>query len=78
MQNYSDFNSATATPPYNNGQLDTTKMQYTPGTAGSVVVVSLYYQWPIYVSLLSDNLSNQSGNNRLLVATSAFKNEPYQ
>jgi hypothetical protein len=78
VQNYSDFNSATATPPYNNGQLDTTKMQYTPGTAGSVVVVSLYYQWPIYVSLLSDNLSNQSGNNRLLVATSAFKNEPYQ
>ena len=78
VQNYSDFNSATATPPYNNGQLDTTKMQYTPGTAGSVVVVSLYYQWPIYVSLLSDNLSKQSGNNRLLVATSAFKNEPYQ
>jgi Flp pilus assembly protein TadG len=77
VQNYSDFNSATATPPYNNGQLDTTKMQYQPGAQGSVVVVSLYYQWPIYVSLLSNNLSNQSGNNRLLVATAAFKNEPY-
>ena len=77
VQTYTDFNSSTATPPYNNGQLDTTKMQYTPGTQGSVVVVSLYYQWPIYVSLLSNNLSNQSGNNRLLVATAAFRNEPY-
>ncbi|MGI8525901.1 MAG: TadE/TadG family type IV pilus assembly protein [Pseudolabrys sp.] len=77
VQNFSDFNSATATPPYNNNQLDTSKMQYQPGTQGSVVVVSLYYQWPIYVSLLSNNLANQNGNNRLLVATAAFKNEPY-
>jgi Flp pilus assembly protein TadG len=77
VQTYTDFNSSTATPPYSNGQLDTTKMQYQPGVQGSVVVVSLYYQWPIYVSLLSNNLSNQSGNNRLLVATAAFKNEPY-
>jgi Flp pilus assembly protein TadG len=78
VQTYSSFTSSTATPPYNNGQLDTSKMQYQPGAAGSVVVVSLYYQWPIYVSLLSNNLSNQNGNNRLLVATAAFKNEPYQ
>jgi hypothetical protein len=41
------------------------------------VVVRLYYQWPIYVSLLGDNLSNLSGNKRLLVATSVFRNEPY-
>ncbi len=77
VQTYNNFASSTATPPYNNGQFDTTKMQYQPGTQGSVVVVQLYYQWPIYVSLLSNNLSNQSGGNRLLVATAAFKNEPY-
>jgi Flp pilus assembly protein TadG len=79
VQNYSSFASASTTPVYDgNGQLDTSQMKYQPGTPGDIVVVSLYYQWPIYVSLFSDNLANQSGNNRLLVATAAFRNEPYQ
>jgi Flp pilus assembly protein TadG len=78
VQNYSDFSSASTTPPYQNGQLDTSKMVYQPGNPGDVVVVSFYYQWPIYVSLLSNNLSNQTGKNRLLVATSVFRNEPYK
>jgi Flp pilus assembly protein TadG len=78
VQNFSNFASSSTTPPYNNGQLDTSKMQYAPGGPGDIVVVSLYYQWPIYVSLLSNNLANQSGNNRLLIATSAFRNEPYK
>jgi hypothetical protein len=51
---------------------------YQPGGPGDIVVVSLYYQWPIYVRLLNGNLSNQNGNNRLLIATAAFRNEPYQ
>ncbi len=48
-----------------------------PGDVGNIVVVSLYYQWPIYVSMLGDNLSNLNGNKRLLVATSVFRVEPY-
>lgn len=78
VQKYSSFTSSSTTPPYNNGQLDTTKMNYQIGGPGDVIIVQLYYQWPIYVSLLSDNLANQSGNNRLLVATNAFRNEPYK
>lgn len=78
VQTYTSFSAANTTPPYNNGQFDTTKMKYQPGGPGDVVVVSLYYQWPIYVSLLSNNLGNQAGNKRLLVATAAFRNEPYQ
>lgn len=78
VQTYTSFSSASTTPPYSNGQLDTSKMKYLPGGPGDVVVVSLYYQWPIYVSLLSNNLANQNGSNRLLVATAAFRNEPYQ
>ena len=46
---------------------------YTPGGPGEIVVVRLFYQWPIYVALLQ----NMSGNKRLLVATAAFRNEPY-
>lgn len=74
---YASFSAANTTPPLNSGQFDSTKMNYTPGGPGCIVVVQLFYQWPIYVSLLGDNLSNQNGGNRLLVATSAFRNEPY-
>ena len=50
---------------------------YIPGGPSCIVVVSLYYQWPIYVSMFGNSLSNLSGNKRLLVATSVFRNEPY-
>jgi hypothetical protein len=55
-----------------------TTMSYSPGTVGDIVVVSLYYQWPIYVSLLGNNLDNLNGGKRLLTATSVFRVEPYK
>src|SRR5664280_136298 len=77
VKSYSSFSSVRTTAPLNNGQFDSTKMGYAAGSPGCIVAVSLYYQWPIYVSLLGNNLANQSGSNRLLVATSVFRNEPY-
>jgi len=59
------------------GNFDATAMQYNPGSAGQVVVVRLFYQWPLFVTGLGYNISNLAGNKRLLVATAAFQNEPY-
>jgi Flp pilus assembly protein TadG len=79
VQTYSSFGSITYTPPIDtSGNLKTTSFVYQPGGPGDIVVVQLFYQWPIYVSLMNlNNLSNMSSNNRLLVATAAFRNEPY-
>lgn len=80
VENYTKFADAGTTPPYDSkGQLDTSasKMPYHPGEPGEVIVVSFYYQWPIVVPQIS-SLSNQNGSNRLLVATSVFRNEPYK
>jgi Flp pilus assembly protein TadG len=77
VKTFTDFSSVNTSPTVTNGNFDTTKMNYTPGGPGCIVAVSLYYQWPIYVSLLGDNLSNLNGGNRLLEATSVFRNEPY-
>ena len=52
-------------------------MQYDPGGPGAIVVVRLFYQWPLFVTGLGYNVSNLAGNQRLLTATAAFKNEPY-
>jgi len=65
-----------------NSQIDGSKnfinnMQYNPGGPGEIVVVRLFYQWPLFVTGLGYNISNLSGNQRLLAATAAFRNEPY-
>lgn len=77
VKQYSSFSSVNSASPVTNGDFDTTKMAYVPGGPGCIEVVTLYYQWPIYVSLLGNNLSNLNGSKRLLVATSVFRNEPY-
>jgi Flp pilus assembly protein TadG len=77
VKTYSSFSAVNNTSPIVNGQLDTSNITYSPGGPGCIEVVKLYYQWPIYVTMFSDNLTNLNGNQRLLVATSVFRNEPY-
>lgn len=76
VQTYSSFGAVNTAPPVTNGQFNTTT-GYNPGDVGNIVVVSLYYQWPIYVSMLGNNLANLNGGNRLLSATAVFRVEPY-
>jgi Flp pilus assembly protein TadG len=74
---YNSFGSVNTAAPVTNGQLNTANMNYTPGGPHCIVAVQLYYQWPVYVTLLGNNLANLNGGYRLLVATSVFRNEPY-
>jgi Flp pilus assembly protein TadG len=78
VKSYPSFASVnTAKPVDSNGNLQTGSFGYQPGSPGSIVVVRLMYQWPVYVSLLGLNLSDTAGNKRLLMSTVAFRNEPY-
>lgn len=78
VKTYTDFSSVdNSTPVDSNGNLKVSSFGYSPGLAGQIVVVKLMYQWPVYASLLGFNLSNMAGNKRLLMATAAFRNEPF-
>jgi Flp pilus assembly protein TadG len=79
VQTAANFSSANTALPIQNGQLQINP-GFSPGNPGDVVVVRLMYQWPVYVSLLGLDraLSNMSGNVNLMMATAAFRNEPYQ
>jgi len=80
VQAYSSFSAAsTGTPTltYNgSGQVNNT-WQYNPGSPGQIVVVRAMYLWPVFLGPLGFNLSNASNGNRLIMASAAFKNEPY-
>ena len=52
-------------------------MKYCPGKDSDVVVVRLFYPWPVFVTGLGFNLTNMVDGKRLLTATAAFKNEPF-
>jgi hypothetical protein len=78
VQNFqSSFSSVDTTPPVTDGKLDTSKLKFDMGGPGCIEAVSVYYQWPIYVSLLGSSLANLNNNSRLLVATAVFRVEPY-
>lgn len=74
VRTYTDYSTsntsagATSTVP--------TSMQFSPGTAGSIVLVRAYYTWPLVTPLLQTGLQN-SGGRRIIYAATAFTNEPY-
>jgi Flp pilus assembly protein TadG len=77
VESYSSFSSVNISSQIDGSKNFINNMQYSPGGPGDIVVVRLFYQWPLFVTGLGYNISNLSGNQRLLVATAAFRNEPY-
>jgi Flp pilus assembly protein TadG len=77
VQSYPNFSSITINSRIgSNGCFDGSNPQYSLGGPSNIVVVRLYYQWPLLVTGLGFNISNVCGSNRLLAATAAFQNEP--
>jgi Flp pilus assembly protein TadG len=82
VQNYPQFSGVNVADPIVTNPVDGTKNfvppnNYNTGSAGDIVVVRVFYQWPVFVTGLGFNMANLSGSKRLLTATAAFQNEPY-
>jgi len=79
VRRFASFGGSQLTNPLDAAGNLKSSFSYEPGNAGDVVVVRLFYPWDLtskFPSLLS--LSNMAGNQRLLMATVAFRNEPYE
>ena len=77
VQSYSAFGSGNIADPIDAGKNFVAPNNYLPGGPGDIVVVRVFYQWPLLVTGLGFNPANLSGSKRLLTATAAFQNEPY-
>jgi len=77
VESYNSFSAISLNSQIDGAGNFVANMQYNPGGPGDIVVVRLFYQWPLFVTGLGYNIANMSGNQRLLVATAAFQNEPY-
>jgi Flp pilus assembly protein TadG len=76
VESSSAFTGFTLNNEVVSGVFQTTNMQYNPGGPGDVVVVRLFYQWPLFVTGFGYNITNLANGNRELTATVAFRNEP--
>src|ERR1700749_4731968 len=69
VESFSQFSSVSVSTPIDGSGNCINNMQYNPGGPCAIVMVRLFYQWPLYVTGLGYNISNMSGNQRLLSAS---------
>jgi Flp pilus assembly protein TadG len=79
VQSYPAFSSVVLSNQLDaSGCFVSNNLGYNPGGPSQIVVVRLFYQWPMIVTGLGFNIANLcGGNQRLLTAAAAFQNEPY-
>ena len=77
VQSYKSFATVDIADPIDAKKNFVPPNNYLPGGPGDIVVVRLFYKWPLFVTGLGFNVANIAGNKRLLTATAAFQNEPY-
>jgi Flp pilus assembly protein TadG len=77
VETYPSFSTVNTSLPIVNGSLNSSVLGYNPGGPGDIVMLRIYYQYPVYVTLLGFNMSNLNGGYDLFAATAIFKNEPY-
>jgi Flp pilus assembly protein TadG len=69
VQKFSHFSDAAAASPVNDA--------FDKGEAGDIIVVRVNYRWPLITPFLAAAFPHADGNQVVLAARTAFKNEPY-
>lgn len=75
VRTFDSFADVNFPPPIEDGEL-TGNNQFQPGSAGDIVLVRAFYEWPV-ASPVATGLSTMSDGSRLLTASTAFRNEPF-
>lgn len=59
------------------GNFATAHFDFSPGDSRDIVIVRVFYEWSLITPFISQPLANLPENKRLLVASEAFRNEPF-
>jgi Flp pilus assembly protein TadG len=77
VQTFSTFGAIAAPNPVDENGGVRNDFTYSLGSAGSIVLVTAYYEWPLSNPLMRATFGNLGDGNYLLQASAAFRNEPY-
>lgn len=86
VQELGSFNAASITAPIDFNCTDTASCVwksdrpevYAPGAGSSIIVVQVYYKWPVILNFASMSFANLATNERVLGSAAVFSNEPFQ
>ena len=71
------FTNPSEPDPMSSGTFNPAVLVFTPGTAGQIVLVRAFYQWPLFMPVLDAALSKANNGVAVIIATTTFVNEPY-
>lgn len=77
VRKFDDFGSVSLPDPLDGDGNLTGTFGYDAGDGGDIVVVRVFYEWDLIADLPGAGLGNMAGGKRLLTATAAFRNEPF-
>ena len=77
VRQFNNFQNVSFNNPLNGDGDLRTDLLFQPGNPGDIVLVRLFYAWDISTPLIGAALSNMLGDKHLVVASVAFRNEPY-
>lgn len=79
---FTKFEDMPSSVPVKNGDLDTSAFKYEPGGPGTINMLRAYYKWQVMTDLIRPYISNIRPTDAnvssyfLIIATSAYQNEP--
>lgn len=79
VRTFTSFSAISLPKPVNGttGAFDASMINYSKSDAGNIVVVRVFYKWPVFLSLYGFNLADLPDKTRLMSGAAAFKNEPF-
>lgn len=51
---------------------------FDPGAAGDIVLVRVFYEWPLISPIMQEGMQDTPNGTKLLTASAAFRNEPFE
>lgn len=77
IRSFPDFPNASLDPPVNEGNFDASDFGYQATGPDDIVVVRAALAYPVLLAILNPSQINLNNRRRLIMATAAFRNEPF-
>lgn len=77
VRTFSSFAGVSLPPPIDDDKKLVDNFTYNSGGASDIVVVRVFYRWPMVGSYMGVNFADLADGSRLLGAIQAFRNEPF-
>ncbi|CAH1652677.1 putative TadZ/CpaE, associated with Flp pilus assembly [Hyphomicrobiales bacterium] len=74
----SSFNQADLNMPIRDGAIDVSGFGYQSSSANQIVLVRAALELPVFIAFGNPALANLANGNRLIMATAAFRTEPFE